>query len=517
MTEGQTPLRLYMERSRSSNFFVVKGKEKMSVTENMNQQQDNASHGESTPLADAGPSQQTPQVAEQASAASDEAVQQPAGTGVEGASVPAEPAPSAPVKEPAQVLAELAALPSDESRRALADLVREQGIDGLPVLALLARQGSDMLFAAALETMVALRSQASADLLANIGADRSVPKARAKEARRALYRLNLQGIKAAPVVAPPPAVAEPDKVYACLATAIDREGGCSIYVVKQNRFGTLRLASFVLNEEQGVVDGFGADPCSLTMWKRLSAELMTGTLPAVPVELAFCRRQVETAEARNHRTNTPLPDGYYALIELLEGPSQEQPRPAELHPDAIRANEALLPASSKLVSLPECRSWVLLPPEQIRPHAQRLIAELRRQEQIEAQRQDELPVTDLGQIQREGIVVRMALTALFDGARRACFQTRLEYTADLFWRSGKLEEAQWAMAAALALAPESTLPVEDHPFLWELMRTSLDFAAYAEETEATLQDEEDQEAAEPEVTVDEGGFIRHKSGLLLPR
>jgi len=486
-------------------------------TDDTNQESSTVSQEQGALSADAPPSEQAPVGADETTAQSDAAIHQQVVATAKGPTGEAEAVPSVPAKDPSQRLAEWSQLPSDDCRRALADLVREQGTDALPVLSLLAREGGDALFATALETLVALRSQASADLLAHLGADRSVPKTRAKEARRALYRLNLQGIKAAPVVAPSRPRAEADKVYACLATPIDRDGGYRIYVVKQNRFGTLRLAVFMLNDDKGVVDCFGLDPCSLTTWRQLSADIMSAKLPAVPVELAFCRRHVETAEARNHRTHTPLPDGYYVLSELLQGPSQEQPRPAALDPEAVRANEALLPASSKLVDLPECRSWILLPPEEVRPHAQRLIAEQRRQEQMERQLENELPVTDLGRIQREGTVVRMALTTLFDGARRARFQARLEYTSDLLWRSGRLEEAQWAMAAALALAPESTLPVENHPFLWELMRVSVGLAAYMEERETSAEGEDKSEFAPRETIVDSEGFVRHKSGLILPR
>jgi hypothetical protein len=329
--------------------------------------------------------------------------------------------------------------------------------------------------------------------------------------------LSLAGIKpgvVAPIARPEP---EPDKVYACLASAIDGEGTRSMTVVRQNRFNTLRMGIFIINEKVGLVDVMGADPCSMTLWKRYLADSGAEEAKPAPVELAFCQQGIETAVARSQRSKTQLPERYYMFAPLVVGRSEPRPRPAELSPQAIQANPDLLAKSSDLFHLPECQQWLLVGDE-VRPYALKLIAEERRQQQIERERRDNLDVVDLSKVQREGTVISVAMSELFDGARRSLFQERLEYTADILWRSDRLEQAQWAVAAALALSSESTLPVEQHPFLHEVVMHSLDLAVKEEEAAGPRQPGAsiDPETA-PDEYVDDQGLIRRKSGLILPK
>ncbi len=411
--------------------------------------------------------------------------------------------------------------PVSQALDELRALVSAQPQAALPVLTLLAQKAALELATHAMDMLAALRTQEAADALAPLGADRA-DAARAKAARRALHKLSLSGLKPAPTAPPPTAEPAPDKVYACLASAVDGDGTRSVTIARQNRFGTLSMAVFVLNESTGVVDAFGAVPCSMSLWKRYLADAETQQQVLVPVELAFCQRQIELAVARNERSKIPLPDRYYMLSSLAMGRSDERQRPAELSPEAIQAKADLLGQTTRLITLPECRTW-LLPPDEMRPHALKLLAELRREQQQDQSEQRNVPVLDLSRVQKQGTIISMAMNTLFDGARRATFQDRLTYTADLLWRADRLEDAQLAMAAALALAPESTLPVEQHPFLREVVMASVLIAVQAEEAGASGAAAGAPAAAagavrpDAEEYVDAEGNIRRKSGLIIPR
>ena len=420
----------------------------------------------------------------------------------------------------AQFLEQLSAQALPEAEAALKALVAEKPGEALPLLQMAAQKGSLALSIKAMDALAALHTQDAADALAALGADRSDAQ-KAKEARRALHKLNLAGIKA---VAITPAAAEPghDKVYACMASPVDGSGTRTLTVVRQNRFDTLNMAVFFLNEKNGVVDAQGAIPCSMSVWKRYLADASAGEMTLIPVELAFCQTQLELAAARNERSKTSLPERYFHLSTLVTGPSELRARPAQLDPEAIKANPDLISKTSGLFQLPECKTW-LFTFEEVRPYALKVIAEARRQ-QASGGRKSDLPVLDLNEVQREGAMVAMAMNALFDGARRSIFQERLEYTADLLWRSDHLEEAQWAMAAAVALAPESTLPVDQHPFLREVALQSLSLGVKVEQAgvppEAIARGTGGASAAkkdEPEEYVDAEGLIRRKSGLIIPR
>ena len=227
---------------------------------------------------------------------------------------------------------------------------------------------------------------------------------------------------------------------------------------------------------------------------------------------------MELAAARNERSKTPLPERYYYLSALVSGPSELRERPAQLDPETIKANPDLIAKAGGLFELPECRTW-LFTYEEVHPYVLKVVEEAHRQ-----QAKSDLPVLDLNKVQREGAMVATTMNGLFDGARRSIFQERLEYTADLLWRSDRLEEAQWAMAAALALAPESTLPVDQHPFLREVTLQSLILGVQVEQAgappEAMAQGSSGATAEkknEPEEYVDAEGLIRRKSGLIIPR
>jgi hypothetical protein len=263
----------------------------------------------------------------------------------------------------------------------------------------------------------------------------------------------------------------------------------------------------------------GADPCSMSLWKRYQSDAARQKLILVPVELAFVQRQIETAVARSERGRLPLPQGYYHFAGLARGQSQERSRPPELSIDTLRDNADLLAKSADLFAEPECETWSFTQ-EEIRPYVLRVIAEGRRLQQQKEQGGD-MPVLDLSEVQRSGAVVSMAMNEVFDGARRSLMQERLEYTTDLLWREDKIDQAQWAAAAALALGAESNLPVEQHPFLRQMMLHGLEAGVQAELAAERTGGAPGAAAAskqpEPEEYVDEQGMIRRKSGLILPR
>jgi len=179
-----------------------------------------------------------------------------------------------------------------------------------------------------------------------------------------------------------------------------------------------------------------------------------------------------------------------------------------------------LARSADLLAEPECQTWSFTQDE-IRPYVLRVIAEGRRLQQQREQGGGDMPVLDLSEVQRSGAVVSMAMNEVFDGARRSLMQERLDYTADLLWREDKIDQAQWAAAAALALGADSSVPVEQHPFLRQMMLHGLEQGVQVElageKPDGAPGVESASKPPEPEEYVDEQGMIRRKSGLILPR
>jgi hypothetical protein len=69
-------------------------------------------------------------------------------------------------------------------------------------------------------------------------------------------------------------------------------------------------------------------------------------------------------------------------------------------------------------------------------------------------------------------IFRQAVEELFNKPRRALFRRRLEEMAYVLWKTGKQNEPQMALAAALGMESEGGF-LSPHPFLLELVKRSL--------------------------------------------
>ena len=174
-------------------------------------------------------------------------------------------------------------------------------------------------------------------------------------------------------------------------------------------------------------------------------------------------------------------------------PEDGRPQIAELAPDVVHDHPEWLDEAKKLVELPVCRYWIF-DPEDVEPHLEHY-----GRNKIRELKSKESGVPDLGAMGDEAIIVRRAVRELFDEKRRPRVQRRLEETAILLWLISQPDEARWAAATALSLAEGAE--AEDVPFLYELVRLSLDRAMAlavqeARKDSADLEEDEDYEPSE---------------------
>jgi len=394
---------------------------------------------------------------------------------------------------------------TDEGQVAsLRQLAREKGEAALPELEAIAR-GSDLHLAmAALEVLGTLRLPAAADLLAQLAIDLQEPRL-AKMARRGLYLLGQAGIRPQierrqPLVTPPP---EEERVVHAQVSAFSMEGDRLIIVVRANRLDAHRLAAFLINEKNGVMDVYGLEPMS----KRLSEEaikaIAADKIAFYEVPLFYCRRLVDEARRLNAVSGQRVPAKFDYWYALLEGSASEpQPPPQELSPQQILADPELLEASAGLCE--EDQPWLLwfdLP--ELEPYLEEL-------EKLEQFIPDTVAGTvNLSAVQAEGSVITRAIQETMTEERQGLLRKRLADMAETFWYAGYQEKARQAMAASLALQPDSGIPAEQHPLLRASIRSWLREAMEISEQIAEEAEEETEE-------IMGSRYVLDKSGLLIP-
>jgi hypothetical protein len=296
-----------------------------------------------------------------------------------------------------------------------------------------------------------------------------------------------------------------------MASTYDGSGTQLVWVVRQNRWGDLRLAVFMLNDEVGLKDCFGLAPCSKKEWQRQREWATEEDVPMTEVGLSACRWLIEQAREINQVSGAELPAELDRWERLLES-SQAQPWPEELSPDHLHAHPELLAESKRLVKAEECQGW--LPGENLEQHAEELDEALLQEA--------DLPVLDLGAVQAGGAVVSQVVQEMLQGELKERFQRRLQGMAAYFWGAGRQEEAQWAAASALALA-EGSVPIAEHPFLWELVYSTLRTIAKMEEETARRSDKAKRRPSgltlprPQEPPPEPEGYQRRPSGLIIPK
>lgn len=414
--------------------------------------------------------------------------------------------------EPQDLLAEIEQQPRPVAPALLARLAQQGQAQAVPLLELAASGSDGDLALAAIEALGTVRAAEAAQALQRLAAAGG-DKSRLKTARRALYRLSQLGVQVTPIApAPAPAVPFEELVFAAMASPYDGSGTQLLFVVRQNRWGDLRLASFLLGDEQGVKDCFGLDPCSKKEWQRQREWVAAENIPMTEVGLSACRWLIAQAQEINQASGGELPMEFDRWERLLES-SQAQPWPEELSPDHLHAHPELLAESRRLVKAEECQGW--LPDENLDKYADEL---------NEAATQDaDLPVVDLGAVQAEGAVVNQVVQEMFQEDLKQRFQRRLRGMTAYFWGADRQQEAQWAAASALALA-EGSVSLAEHPFLWESVYSALRTIA---KTKEDLELQQEQAARRrsgglalprpPQPPPEPEGYQQRPSGLIVPK
>lgn len=286
-----------------------------------------------------------------------------------------------------------------------------------------------------------------------------------REIHRSLYKLAQKGVHAErPPREPQRSVLTPIEPEGYLSV-MDGRGDRLIWLVKTRAGGGLHYLSALVNEPEGMrfVEGAEVTRKMLRTMRQEMADRMQMILVDAPWRYcdAIMHEGYERARARNGKEV----ESYPALRSHIAATPAQQPTEiplgAGLDPDAILADEQLLPTSLQLFEEEEFQRW-LLDPERMKPYL----------EQISQAQESPLVLNRYQQQDRMQLIMEKAVSEIFSPEGGKVYARRLQEATLYLAATGRGEAARRALAVALAL-PQSEHGGKGIPFCEELVRQSI--------------------------------------------
>ena len=342
-------------------------------------------------------------------------------------------------------------------------------------------------------------SRLSAYVLTHIAA-RHPDKAVVKEAKRSLYRLDQQGVKApvgtsADKTAKATAVGSKASRIEAFAGVFDSGGRRMLLAATTKPGGGLMTAGAVLSLDRGM-DDFLSQPMSKREWRKFLKKVIDGAdLPMASIEAGHLMLLLEEARAAVESRSEQAPQAYFDFKGYLKGveaylkcpiwhrfdraelavDNQARQAAADLHAEPVF--EPLFLAREKLAQTIERVHGLIGGTLVLTP----------------AQKQERL----------DDIISRSAAEVLGDDGQRRLLARRIEETAFILDHIGQGDQARLALRVVIDLDGADT--AADSPFVHRLILKSLRFHL-PEVAGLTAGEEPGREAA-----LDDGG-----SGLIIP-
>ena len=350
---------------------------------------------------------------------------------------------------------------------------------------------------AGIEALATHRSAQAADVLARL----TQPKDVAKAARRALFRLQTQGIQpsqepAAPEPRPQPTRPAAAKISLLEAriSSYDPRGTRAVSILAEKPFTGLVNMFAVASDTEGLLDA----ELSTTTKKAYFARLDNFQRQYAYIEFAalppdYANQVLYRCAELNEKADRPLPRDF-SMWESFGAdrpdPPLEPPVFSELSADDVRQR---IPLEDTLeLAHTEFQAWAY-EEEQLKEHLARL----------DTARGGPLVLSEEAQKGREKSVMDEATDAIFTEEELVRAKERLQETAHFLLQQGKRDAAERCLRAALEVTDP---PPHSQPFLRELILKSIDFITHLEHLH---EHEQEGERHEPRLN-------RTESGIVLP-
>jgi len=345
----------------------------------------------------------------------------------------------------------------------VAALRQAAGRDPAADLAIAARLGAHP-DAASVEALIALET-ASSDKLVR------------KEVKRSLYRLERHGVAIPQGTPTTPALTIPPPAVEGYLSAVDGSGDQLVWLAKPRAGGLAHLFA-VINDPNGLREVDLSETTRKALRAARRQLLERHEIRMIEVDWRYCDFLIDRGMRWAVEKGQPVGGDYPRLRSQLTRQPVTEMQPlifTRLDVAAVRAQPQLVTESAKLLEEKEFRTW-FFDRDALKPYLD---------EVLEA-KSSPLILHPSQQQERFRVVVERAIEELFAGEMRASWVRRLEEMAYFLHESDRPEQAQRALAAALALEASSR-GGRDIDICEQLVRTGL--AAF-------LQMEEERQAEE---------------------
>ena len=289
-----------------------------------------------------------------------------------------------------------------------------------------------------------------------------------KAIKKALHRLKVQGVTFAEVQPKRHTVvgAVAHRLEKCLASFIDGAGERMLLLIRTKPMGGYNLAYLVINYGTGIRYALGLQASKRELPEIL--EKVQGPAPLIELEPSYCQYQIALAHQMNLETNTPVPEEYFALRDIIGECNTTFERAiiySALSEADLEAAKTYDTYANELLNLPEFAGWTL--PE---PIIQKYGDALREIEQ------SQIVVSPAMQQERMNEIHTRAMEEVLGERSRRLMRMRLEEMAYYLLRTDRRREALWAVAAAQSLEDDNPHRLRRNPFAGALLERSLDLA-----------------------------------------
>ena len=367
-------------------------------------------------------------------------------------------------EDPEPALTKIRALSPDEQERVFSSLIKTQGEEVYPFFQSLL--GQDEKIDLSLANSLGRWSSPEAGILLHRLSAKSSSKPVLKNVRKAIFRLKSQGVEVEEVKDSSRAVFHPSQMAPAegFLSAPDAGGTRLVWLVRPQLPQGVVAFHALLNDVQGIMDFQALETTRKKFQEYAAAFRQQAPWEIIEADPDYCLGLViEASEINKKRGETP--PGEFAKWRTLMG----TPPPLPLKPiiylhlkeEEWKNRSDLLDHAGSLFQSPSFQSWFLGEEE-----AKKYLALLKEASE------SRLVLTPYQKEARVLEIYRQAVDELFNAERRAFFRRRMEEMSYILWKTGKEDDAQMCLVAALRMESESGI-LTPHPFLLELVKRSL--------------------------------------------
>src|SRR5262245_28852771 len=186
-----------------------------------------------------------------------------------------------------------------------------------------------------------------------------------KAIKKALHRLKVQGVTFAEVQPKRHTVigAVAYRLEKCLASFIDGAGERMLLLIRTKSMGGYNLAYLVINYGIGIRYALGLQASKRELPDIL--EKVQSPAPLIELEPSYCQYQIALAHQMNLETNTPVPEEYFTLRDIIGECDTTFERAiiySALSEADLEAAKTYDTYANEILNLPEFAGWTLPEP-----------------------------------------------------------------------------------------------------------------------------------------------------------